>query len=168
MENAKVFDPPQEPPPIIVSGFGTKAVELAARIGDGYWGHSPEKELLETFSANGGSGPRYAQMNVCWGPDEAEARKTAHHFWPNGGLSGQMMQDLPTWTHFDEATSLVTEDDAVSSIPCGPDIGPIVESVKKFLDAGYDHLYFHQVGPDQDGFLDIWTKELQPALADLR
>src|SRR3546814_20815481 len=107
-------------------------------------------------------------MNVCWGPDEAEARKTAHHFWPNGGLSGQMMQDLPTWTHFDEATSLVTEDDAVSSIPCGPDIGPIVESVKKFLDAGYDHLYFHQVGPDQDGFLDIWTKELQPALADLR
>src|SRR3546814_2792349 len=75
------------------------------------------------------------------------------------------MQDLPTWTHFDEATSLVTEDDAVSSIPCGPDIGPIVESVKKFLDAGYDHLYFHQVGPDQDGFLDIWTKELQPALA---
>src|SRR3546814_13020776 len=80
-------------------------------------------------------------MNVCWGPDEAEARKTAHHFWPNGGLSGQMMQDLPTWTHFDEATSLVTEDDAVSSIPCGPDIGPIVESVKKFLDAGDDHLY---------------------------
>ena len=42
VENAKLFDPPDEPPPIIVSGFGAEAIELAGRIGDGYWGHSPE------------------------------------------------------------------------------------------------------------------------------
>jgi hypothetical protein len=61
----------------------------------------------------------------------------------------------------------VTEDDATSSIPCGPDPQPLLESVHKYLDAGYDHLYFHQVGPDQAGFFEFWSTELQPALAKL-
>jgi coenzyme F420-dependent glucose-6-phosphate dehydrogenase len=167
VENAKLFDPPEEPPPLIVSGFGPKSAELAGRLGDGYWGHSPEKELIDRFTASGGSGPRYAQLNLCWSTDEAEARRTVHEIWPNAGMSGQLVQDLPTWTHFDEATSMVSEDDAVESTPCGPKVEPIVESVRAYLDVGYDHLYFHQVGPDQEGFLRFWTDELQPALADL-
>lgn len=32
-------------------------------------------------------------------------------------------------------------------------------------DAGFDHLYFHQIGPDQHGFIDFWHDELRPALA---
>ena len=164
VENAKLFDPPAEAPPIIVSGFGPKAVELAARIGDGYWGHSPDKELLQAYEQGGGKGPRYAQLNLCWSTDAAEARKTVHEIWPNGGMSGQMVQDLPTWTHFDEASSMVSEDEATKSTPCGPDVEPVLESVRLFRDAGYDHLYFHQIGPDQDGFFRFWQEELQPAL----
>ena len=41
VENARLFDPPVEAPPIIVSGFGPKAIELAGRIGNGYWATSP-------------------------------------------------------------------------------------------------------------------------------
>jgi coenzyme F420-dependent glucose-6-phosphate dehydrogenase len=82
-------------------------------------------------------------------------------------MSGQLVQDLPTWTHFDEATSMVTEEDAVGSTPCGPEVEPILDSVRTYLDAGYDHLYFHQIGPDQAGFLRFWTDELQPALKSL-
>jgi coenzyme F420-dependent glucose-6-phosphate dehydrogenase len=167
VENAKLFDPPESPPPVIVSGFGPAAVELAARIGDGYWGHSPERDVIERFEKAGGTGPRYAQVNLCWAEDEGVARKTVHEIWPNGGVPGQLSQDLPTWTHFEEAAEMVTEEDATKSVPCGPDVGPVVDSVKEFLDAGYDHLYFHQVGPDQQGFLRFWADELQPALADI-
>jgi coenzyme F420-dependent glucose-6-phosphate dehydrogenase len=46
-------------------------------------------------------------------------------------------------------------------------MGPILTSVRQYLDAGYDHLYFHQIGPDRDGFLRFWTDELQTALADV-
>jgi G6PDH family F420-dependent oxidoreductase len=167
VENARLFDPPAEPPPIIVSAFGTKAVDLAARIGDGYWGHSPERELLERYADAGGTGPRYAQLNLCWAEDIGVARKTVHEIWPNSGIPGQLSQDLPTWTHFEAAAELVTEDDATKDIPCGPDVEPVVEAVRSYLDAGYDHLYFHQIGPDQDGFLRFWTDRLQPALSDL-
>jgi len=167
VENARLFDPPAEPPPIIVSAFGPKSIEVAARIGDGYWGHAPDPDLLDRFDGAGGTGPRYAQLNLCWAEDVSVARKTVHDIWPNGAIPGQLAQDLPTWSHFEEAAGMVSEDDATASVPCGPDIGPVLESVRRFLDAGYDHLYFHQIGPDQDGFFGFWTDELQPALAEL-
>jgi G6PDH family F420-dependent oxidoreductase len=165
VENARLFDPPDEPPPIIVSGFGDEAVQLAARIGDGYWGHSPDRTIIDQYEDNGGTGPRYAQINLCWGEDAAVARKTVHEIWPNSGIPGQLSQDLPTWTHFEQAAQLVTEEDATSSMPCGPELEPVLESVHSFVDAGYDHLYFHQIGPDQDGFFRFWTDELEPALS---
>jgi coenzyme F420-dependent glucose-6-phosphate dehydrogenase len=165
VENAKLFDPPEAPPPIVVSAFGPKAVELAARHGDGYWGHTPDREVVARYAEAGGTGPRYSQVNVCWAEDAAVARKTVHEVWPNGGVPGQLSQDLPTWSHFEEAAGMVTEDDATESVPCGPEVGPVLESVRRYVDAGYDHVYFHQIGPDQDGFLRFWTEELQPALA---
>jgi G6PDH family F420-dependent oxidoreductase len=166
VENARLFDPPSEPPPIIVSGFGDEAVRLAARIGDGYWGHAPDREVIDLYHQDGGTGPRYAQLNVCWAEDITTARKTVHKIWPNGGISGQLSQDLPTWTHFEQAAELVREDDAAASVPCGPAVEGVLDSVRQFVAAGYDHLYFHQIGPDQDGFFRFWTEELQPALDD--
>ena len=167
VENAKLFDPPVEAPPIIVSGFGEDAVRMAARLGDGYWGHAPDREMTDLYRDSGGTGPHYAQVNLCWAEDAATARKVVHEVWPNGAIPGQLSQDLPTWTHFEQATQLVTEEDATGSVPCGPDPEPVVESVRTFLAAGYDHLYFHQIGPDQDGFLRFWTNELSPALDEL-
>lgn len=167
VDNARLFDPPDEAPPIVVSGFGPEAVRLAARIGDGYWGHSPDRDPVDEYAQAGGTGPRFAQLNVCWAEDETVARKTVHEVWPNGGIPGQLAQDLPTWTHFEQASELVTEAVATESVPCGPDVQPVVESVRQYLDAGYDHLYFHQIGPDQEGFLRFWTDELQPALAPI-
>ena len=164
VDNARIFDPPAEPPAIIVSGFGPKAIDLAAEIGDGYWGSAPQAELVDRYRDAGGTGPRYAQLNVCWATDTASARKTVHEFWPNAGIGGQLSQDLPTWTHFEEAAAMVSEADATRHVPCGPVVEPILESVRTYLDAGYDHLYFHQIGPDQDGFLRFWADELAPAL----
>ena len=166
VDNARLFDPPDSPPPIIVSGFGDEAVELAGQIGDGYWGHAPDAETITRYRAAGGDGPSYAQLTLCWSQDTAAARKTVHEIWPTAGVPGQLSQDLPTFTHFEQAAELVTEEAATKTIPCGPDSEPILALVQEFVDAGYDHLYFHQVGPDQAGFFDFWTSTLQPALRD--
>lgn len=165
VDNARLFDPPPSAPPIIVSGFGPEATELAAHIGDGYWGHSPTADAVERYRAAGGTGPRYAQLDLCWAEDPAAARATVHERWPNGGIPGQLPQDLPTWTHFEQAAELVTEEIATETVPCGPEVEPVLDSVHRFLGAGYDHLYFHQIGADQEGFLRFWTDQLAPALA---
>jgi G6PDH family F420-dependent oxidoreductase len=165
VENARVFDPPSDHIPVIVSGFGTEAAELSGRFGDGYWGNAPERELIDAFEQGGGSGPRYAQLNLCWAEDEDSAKKTVHKIWPNAGISGQLSQDLPTWTHFEQAAEPLTQEQVTKSVPCGPDIADdLVESVRKYVDAGYDHLYFHQIGPDQEGFFRYWEAELGSAV----
>ena len=81
-------------------------------------------------------------------------------------MPGQLAQDLPTLTHFEQAFEQASEDDATTSVPCGPDlIDALRDSVQQYVDAGYDHLYFHQIGPDQEGFLDYWHRELRAALS---
>jgi G6PDH family F420-dependent oxidoreductase len=166
VENARIFDPPTAEVPVIVSGFGTSSAELAGRIGDGYWGTAPDKELLTAFEQAGGHGPRYAQLTICWAGDEDTAKKTVHDIWPNAGLSGQLSQDLPTWTHFEQAADPLTPEQVTASLPCGPDIaGEIADSARQYVEAGFDHLYFHQIGPDQSGFFEFWERELQPELS---
>jgi G6PDH family F420-dependent oxidoreductase len=168
VENARIFDPPEHRLPVIVSGFGPEAASLAGRIGDGYWGNAPDRELTDAFESAGGGGPRYAQLNLCWAPTEDEGRETAFRIWPNTAVPGQLSQDLPTWTHFEQATQLARVDDVVKSTPVGPDIvDALRDSVDEYVEAGFDHLYFHQIGPDQRGFLDYWERELRPVLAAL-
>jgi G6PDH family F420-dependent oxidoreductase len=167
VENARLFDPPEERIPVIVSGFGEGAAELAGRIGDGYWGHGTDRSLLDAYHRTGGDGPRYAQIHVCVGPDVDACRKTAREVWPNAALTGQLAQDLPTWTHFESAVELATEDDVAAKMPCGPDVDAVTKIVGEYVDTGYDHIYLHQVGPDQDALFTMWSDGLQDAMRQL-
>jgi len=166
VENARLFTLPDEPPPVIVSAFGTASAALAAECGDGVWITRPDKEVLGAWEAAGGSGPRIGQVSLCWGPDRDQAVETAHRVWPNSGVPGQLSQELPTWTHFEQAAELVTAEMVGSSMACGPDPGPVIEQLRTFVDAGFDHVHLHQIGPDQEGFLDFWARELQPRLVE--
>src|SRR5438105_4876916 len=49
VENARIYDLPDELPPIVISGFGPKATRLAARIGDGYCTVGPDGEEVRRF-----------------------------------------------------------------------------------------------------------------------
>ncbi|MDQ3795051.1 MAG: TIGR03557 family F420-dependent LLM class oxidoreductase, partial [Actinomycetota bacterium] len=74
VENARLYTLPDEPPPIYVSAFGPKAIEVAARIGDGYVGTAPEPDLLSAFTEKAGEDkPCLGEMKVCWHEDEREA-----------------------------------------------------------------------------------------------
>lgn len=164
VENARLFDPPAEPIPLILSAFGSDSAEYLASVAGGYWGTSPDPGLVQKFVDAGGSGPRYAELTVCWAASTDEARDTVHAHWPNAALPGQLAQELPTWTHYEQATSVLSVDQSSEHIPCGPELEPFLEQVDAYLDAGYDHLHFHQVGDDQDGFFTFWSEELQPSL----
>ena len=163
VENARIYTLPDETPPILVSGFGPKATRLAARIGDGYVNAVPDAELLNLFrSSGGGDKPAHGAFKVCYGEDEAEARKTAHRLWPNDLLPGELAAVLPTPTHFEQAAQLVTEEMVAEAMPCGPDSEPHREMIHQFADAGYDEVYVQQIGPNQKAFFDFYEKEILP------
>jgi coenzyme F420-dependent glucose-6-phosphate dehydrogenase len=160
VENARLYSLPEEPPGIVVAAGGPSAATLAGEAGDGIWAVAPKSELLDTYRQAGGSGPRYGQVKVCWAPDEDQARKTAYEWWPNAGIGGELSQELPLPRHFEQASKLVSPDDLDEKIVLGPDPDRYVEAVKAFADAGFDHVYIHQIGPDQEGFFDFFEREL--------
>src|ERR671933_94671 len=139
VENARVYDLPDPPPPILVSGFGPKAIRVAARIGDGFATTKPDKEGIELYRSEGGRGPVHAGTKVCFMDDRDEALKTAHRLWPNEGLPGELAQVLPTPSHFEQASQLVTPD--MMQTPVGPDVDKHVQSLQQYADAGVDELF---------------------------
>jgi coenzyme F420-dependent glucose-6-phosphate dehydrogenase len=162
VENARLYTLPDDAPPIHVAGSGPRAAELAARIGDGFIGTAPEKEIVGAYRKRGGDGPRYGQVTVCWAESTKAARAIAHEWWPTVAIRGAS-QELPNPKDFMELAQMVDEDDVAKVIPCGPDPRPILDSIERYVEAGYDHVYIHQVGPDQAGFIGFAAKELLPA-----
>jgi G6PDH family F420-dependent oxidoreductase len=166
VQNARIYTLPEEPVPIMVAASGPEAAKLAGRVGDGFVGTSPDANTIQAFERAGGKGkPRYGQMTVCWAADEASARMTAHEIWPNGAIPGELGQELPQPAHFEQAAQLVTEDKVAEGVVCGPDPQKHIEQIQAYADAGYDHVYVHQVGPDQAGFIDFYKREILPRFA---
>ena len=162
VEDARIYDPPPGEVPIVVSAFGPEAAEMAARAGDGLWVTGADPKSISVFAEAGGTGPVYSQLGVCWAATVEEAVDTAHRVWPNTRVPGQLNQDLRTPAHFEQAVEIVTPEMVAADVLCGPDPGPVIAAIDEAVDAGVDHVYLHQVGPDQAGFLRFWSDDLAP------
>jgi len=165
VENARLYSLPDEPPPVLVAVAGMQSTELAIEHGDGLVGTSPVAETVGRFRERAGADkPAYGQLHVCWAESEAEALRTALEWWPNGAVSGSYFLELPLPAHFEEAAELVGEEEIAANVVCGPDPQRHVEAIGEYVEAGYDHVYVHQVGPDQEGFFDFYSREVLPKL----
>jgi coenzyme F420-dependent glucose-6-phosphate dehydrogenase len=168
VENARIYTLPDEPISVLVAASGTKAAELAGRIGDGLISTVAEPELVAAFEEAGGSGPKIGQLTVCWAETEEEARKTAHEFWPNAALAAPLGQELALPSHFAAAAQMVDEDEVAKSVVCGPDESRHLEAIEAFASAGFDRVCVHQVGPDQMGSMYFFEQEIMPTAAGIQ
>jgi coenzyme F420-dependent glucose-6-phosphate dehydrogenase len=164
VENARVYDLPDDPIAVAVAASQPRAAELAGRIGDALVTVSDDSEIVEKYKGAGGSGPVYGQFHVCYAEDEQAARKLAHEVWPNAGIKGAASQELALPEHFEQLAQMVTEDDVAESVVCGPDPERYLEKIRSYGEAGVTHVYVHQIGPDQDGFLRFCRESIVPRL----
>jgi G6PDH family F420-dependent oxidoreductase len=163
VEHARIYDLPENPPEIIVSGFGDASVDLAATIGDGYCTVHPDADSVERFRSKAERGKRVqGGLKVCFDNDEQQGRATAYRLWANDGLPGELAQILPTPAHFEQAVELVTDETATASMPCGPDLQAHVDAVRAYEQAGFDELYIQQIGPRQDEFFAAYSAHVLP------
>jgi G6PDH family F420-dependent oxidoreductase len=163
VENARIYDLPEQAPAIVISAFGPKSTRLAGRIGDGFCTTAPVKDAVAHFREDAGPGKLVAGgAKVCWDEDEKTARQTAYRLWPNDPLPGELAQMLPTPSHFEQATELVTEEMVAESIVCGPDLDEHVEKLREYEQAGFDELYVQQVGTNHERFFELYAREVLP------
>jgi G6PDH family F420-dependent oxidoreductase len=165
VENARLYDLPDELPPILVAAAGDIAATAAARKGEGLITTSPDKEVIQAYKdAGGDSNQIWGELSLSWAETAEEAVKAAHRRWPNTALKGQLSQDLPTPTHFEQAVQLVTEEDIRKAVPCGPDPQPVIDKVQEYIEAGFTHIWFNQLAKDADGFFRFMEDEVMSQL----
>lgn len=164
VENARLYTVPDEQPTTVASAFGPQTAEWAADHGDGLWCSGPQGEVVDAYEDAGGDGPMLTQMHVCCAESEDEAIDTVHEYWPNGSLPGELAQVLPTPAHFEQAAEMVEREDvAESGTTTEQDAQAHIDSIQEAIDAGYDHVYVHQIGPEQERMLEFYEAEVLPS-----
>lgn len=164
VDTARIYTLPDQPPPIYISGFGAKATELAARIGDGYINTAPDQDLLALFKERSGGKPAQAGVKVAYADTEEEGVEHAHRLWANAGLPGELAQVLPSPQHFEQASQLVTKQMTADSVVCGPDLERHVDTFAPYVDAGYDEVYVANMGPHYRDMIKAYGEKVLPAL----
>jgi coenzyme F420-dependent glucose-6-phosphate dehydrogenase len=168
VHDARIYNLPETPVPIYMAAAGEQAAKLAGRASDGIITTDPSAETIVAFEESGGQGkPRYGQLTVCWARTEDEAVGTAHEWWPNGAIKGRFKNEVPRPSHIEEAATTVRREDVAKNVICGPDPQRHLEGIRTFVQAGFDHVYIHQVGPDQKGFMRFYTRAILPNLKEI-
>jgi G6PDH family F420-dependent oxidoreductase len=165
VDHARIYNLSETPPEIYVSAFGDKALEVAARIGDGFMNTAPDADAVGSFKQRSGGKPAHAGAKVAFAPTEDEGWEHAHRLWPNAGLPGELSQVLPTPEHFEQASSLVTMESTRGSVVAGSDPASHLEQIRSYQDAGYDALYVANMGPHAREMIDFYAERVLPELA---
>jgi G6PDH family F420-dependent oxidoreductase len=165
VDRARIYSLPEAPPPILVSAFREKALQLAAEHGDGFVTTKPDGESRERYRALGGTGLTQGALKVSYGADRDEQVHVAHRLWANESLPGNLAQVLATPGEFEQAATLVTPEMISESLPCGPDPDEHVAAIQEYVDAGFDEIYVGHIGPNHREFVDFYAREILPRFA---
>jgi coenzyme F420-dependent glucose-6-phosphate dehydrogenase len=168
VEDACIFSLPKEPPPILIAASKKQAAMLAGRLGQGLIATKPDQRLIDAFSKAGGRDmPRYGQVTICWAKSQEAGEAEAKKIWPNALISGEASSELPLPRHFEQLTEDMPSTMISSSggVTCGPSAKIHIDAIQKFVAAGFDHVYIHQIGHDQEEFLRFAKAEILPEFA---
>ncbi|WP_412075735.1 LLM class F420-dependent oxidoreductase [Streptomyces xanthophaeus] len=169
VEDAKLWDLPEHPPPIGVAVSGPRSCQVAGLHADLVIATEAKPELLRQFDEYGGAGkPRVGQLPVCYDPDRDAAVTRAHDQfrWALGGWG--VNAELPGPAGFTQAAQHTRPEDVAEAVPCGDDVEVFVDAVRPYAEAGFTEVALIQVGGDrQEPFLHWAESELLPALRQL-
>lgn len=165
LDTARIYSLPDRPPPIYMSAFGPKALDLACRVADGFVTTQPDAESVAAFRrARGADAPTQAGFKVAWGSDRDSAIDAAYAIWPTSGVPGELSQVLPSPQHFEQAAQLVTRDMFAERGAFGPDPCDHLAAFDPYVDAGFDDVYVANMGPHYADMIRAYGRDVLPEL----
>lgn len=166
LDHARLYDLPDKPIPVIVGVSGDKSVALAAEKGDGMMTTAPEKELVDDFRKQSGKAKAscWAECTLAVADTEEAGLDLAHQYFRFSAFDWAVNSEIPSVEGFEAAAKYVRPEDLKDSFSFGPDPGPHLKGIQKYIEAGFDHIALTFVGPDQARGIDFFEKELRPKL----
>jgi probable non-F420 flavinoid oxidoreductase len=169
VDRAKLWTLPAEPPPLLATAVSAETAAFAGDWADGLITINQPRERLErllaAFREHGGEGkPVAIQVHVSWAETEAEARSIAYDQWRTNVFAPPLCWDLATVEQFDIAATHVRPEDVAEAVLVSSDVGQHAAWIEEMVALGFDAVYLHHVGQDQRRFIDVFGRQVLPAL----
>jgi G6PDH family F420-dependent oxidoreductase len=169
IESLDLSTRPAVPPPVYVAVSGARSAALAGELGDGIIAVVPDGQLVDVFRGSGGYGkPHLAQLHLSLASTFDEAIDRALEWWPIGAVAPELLTELSRPRDFEAAARAASRDDIGRAVVCASDAAPVAAAIDKFVAAGFDTVYLHQIGPDQQRLADVASSDLLPHYSPAR
>jgi probable non-F420 flavinoid oxidoreductase len=169
VDRARLWTLPAEIPPLIGAAVSAETAAWVATWADGIATVNQEpgalRRLLDEFRDGGGAGkPAYLQVHVSWAASDDEALAIAHDQWRTNVFRPPVCWDLELPEHFDEAARHVRPADVRESVLVSSDPSWHRDRLAELVALGFDGVWIHHVGQQQQAFIDVFGEHVVPAL----
>jgi coenzyme F420-dependent glucose-6-phosphate dehydrogenase len=166
---AKLYTRPTTPLPLIGAAMTEQTAELCGEWADGLLttGGQAEavKPLIDAFRRGGGEGkPVFIQVALSWARTREEAVAQALDQWAAAAVGGEVNLDLRRPLDFDTASRLVGEKDIGKIVNVSHELSEHSDWLAALAELGVDEIYLHQVGRNQQEFIETFGESVIPAL----
>jgi probable non-F420 flavinoid oxidoreductase len=169
VDRAKLWSLPPTPPPLIATSVSTETAAWSAEWADGAITiNQPVEDLrawADAYRSAGGRGPLVLQVHLSYAETDEKALDIAHDQWRANVLGPPLAWDIDSVEGFDEAASYIRREDLPSSVIVSSDPDEHVRRLQEFVDLGFDRIYLHHVGKEQERFLDVFGERVLPRLS---
>ena len=174
METVRLWTMPDQPPPIYVATAGPVTAEKIGRLCDGLITVGAPEEKIEGVFQRFEKGareagkdpstmPRVLQLHLSWARTDAEALQNAMTEWPNGGMKFPK-QDIRSPSDFALMAKIVRPEDFEGRMLITSDLDAHRREIQKFVDMGFGRVYLHNVGRNQQEWIEAFGREVLPHL----
>ena len=174
METVRLWTMPDQPPPIYVATAGPVTAEKTGRLCDGLITVGAPEEKIEGVFQRFEKGareagkdpstmPRVLQLHLSWARTDAEALQNAMTEWPNGGMKFPK-QDIRSPSDFALMAKIVRPEDFEGRMLITSDLDAHRREIQKFIDMGFGRVYLHNVGCNQQEWIEAFGREVLPHL----
>jgi coenzyme F420-dependent glucose-6-phosphate dehydrogenase len=174
MESSRLWTMPDVAPPVLVATAGPINAKRTGKLADGIITVGAPLEKIGGLFAKFEEGareagkdpdtmPRVLQLHLSWAPTDEEALANAVREWPNGGMKFPKA-DIRSPHDFEQMAKLVRPEDFEGRMVISSDVDTHRAYIQKFVDLGFDRVYLHNVGRNQAEWIEVFGREVVPAL----
>ncbi len=174
METTRLWTMPAAPPPVLVATAGPINAGRTGAHADGIITPAAPltklEMLLERFARGAREAgkdpatmPKVLQVHGSWAPTDEEALSNAMTRWPNGGMAFPK-GDVRSPHDFAAMARLVRPEDFAGRLLISSDPDAHRAQLQSYADLGFDRIYVHDVGADQQRWMEVFGREVLPAI----
>lgn len=174
LESTRLWTMPETAPEILVATAGPVAAKRAGKTVDGLITEAAPLEKIDVLLKRFAEGAREAgrdsskqsrvlRLHLSWAETDEQAMKNALTEWPNGGLRFAK-NDIRSPFELEQLARMVRPEDFEGRMPVSADPDVHRAYIQSYFDLGFDRIYLHNVGRNQQEFLDVFGRDVLPAL----